>query len=281
MDNAFPAPFDLESGTSEHYEDAALYDHEYRRRRADVNFYRRAARARGAPILELGCGTGRVLLPLVRDGHRVVGIDRSMPMLARARARLDRSGANVRARATLLRADMRAFSLNARAGFSLVIAPFNTLQHLYHPDAFTDCLACVRACLADRGRFVFDVLNPDPRWLARDPQRRWARTRVTHPTDGKRYLYSTTHHYDAARQIAYVHLYYQPIDGGPERLVRLAHRMFFPRELEVLLRIGGFRLEERFGGWEGEPLDHAARVQVCTAVLDGKSCVPRRKIIDK
>ena len=72
------------------------------------------------------------------------------------------------------------------------------------------------------------------------------------------------------RQIAYVHIYYGPLDGGPERLVRLAHRMFFPRELEVLLRLGGFHLEQRAGGWNGEPMDDAAQVQVCTAVLDGK-----------
>ena len=79
----------LAAGSSEHYEDAALYDHEYKRRRDDVRWYRAlAARELGKPgagsaILELGCGSGRTLLPLARDGWRVVGVDASATMLAR------------------------------------------------------------------------------------------------------------------------------------------------------------------------------------------------------
>jgi SAM-dependent methyltransferase len=270
MASAPPAPFDLELGTREHYQDAALYDHEYRQRRADVNFYREAARAHGGPVLELGCGSGRILVALVRDGHRVIGLDLSAPMLARARSRLLRLPPRVRVRALLLRADMRRFALSPSARFPLVIAPFNTLQHLYHPDAMLRCLSCVRAHLGSSGRFVFDVLNPDPRWLARDDGRRWGRTRFRHPSDGRTYWYSTNHHYDAARQIAFVHLYYEPDGPGAERVVRLAHRLFFPRELEALLRLGGFRLIERSGGFLGEPLDNHARLQVCVASPDGK-----------
>src|SRR5207244_8029699 len=107
--------FDLVAGTREHYDDPALYDFEYRRRRADVNHYRRLAGelASGAPLLELGCGTGRLLAPLCRDGHRVVGLDLSAAMLARARARADGLPRSAKGRALLLRADMRDFSLRA------------------------------------------------------------------------------------------------------------------------------------------------------------------------
>src|SRR5690349_15644866 len=83
----------VEAGTREHYEDPALYDHEYRRRRVDVAHYRAlvaeelgdrsAGRRRGPDVLELGCGTGRLLLPLARDGFSIVGVDASRPMLAR------------------------------------------------------------------------------------------------------------------------------------------------------------------------------------------------------
>src|SRR5436190_770313 len=69
------------------FEDAALYDWEYRRRRDDVLFYRTLADERGGPILDLGCGTGRLTVPLLRAGHVVVGIDRAPAMLARAAAR--------------------------------------------------------------------------------------------------------------------------------------------------------------------------------------------------
>ena len=274
-----PAPFDLDTGTSEHYEDAALYDHEYRRRRDDLAFYRRTARAVGGPVLELGCGSGRVLVPLVRDGFRVVGIDRSAPMLRGARGRLLRLPPSARARAALLRADMRRFSLAAT--FPLIVAPFNALMHLYHPDAMLRCLRCVREHLAPGGRFVFDVVNPNPRMLARDESRRGPRTRFLHPTDGRAYRYSTSHHYDQTRQIAYVRIYYEPLDGGRGRVVRLAHRMFFPRELEVFLRMGGFRMVERLGGFSGEPLDNRALSQVCVAASDGESAFVDEKSVDK
>ena len=64
----------LERGTREHYDDAAYYDHAYKRRRDDVDFYRGTARRLGGPVLELGVGTGRVALELARDGHTVVGV---------------------------------------------------------------------------------------------------------------------------------------------------------------------------------------------------------------
>src|SRR5947207_6182848 len=97
--------------TFEHYQDPALYDHEYRRRRADVNFYRRTVAEHGKDALELGCGTGRVLVPLVRDGARVVGVDAAQPMLRAAAARLSRLSPAARARVHLVRADFRRYAL--------------------------------------------------------------------------------------------------------------------------------------------------------------------------
>src|SRR5688572_1560168 len=96
------------------FEDAVLYDWEYRRRRDDVLFYRTLADERGGPILDLGCGTGRLMVPLLRAGHVVVGVDRAPAMLARATARLARLAPRARQRALLLRADLRRLPL-ARA----------------------------------------------------------------------------------------------------------------------------------------------------------------------
>src|SRR5438270_2418846 len=92
---------DQRAGAVEPFQDAALYDWEYRRRRDDVRFYRTLADERGGPVLDLGCGTGRLTLPLLRDGHRLVGIDHAAPMLARAAGRVRRLGAPARARALL------------------------------------------------------------------------------------------------------------------------------------------------------------------------------------
>mgnify|MGYP001574878948 FL=1 len=239
MTDAGNDPYDLDAGSREHYEDPALYDFEYRRRRADVNHYRRLARelpgVAGGPILELGCGTGRLLAPLARDGHRVVGLDLSPAMLRRAQARVARLGSTARRRAVLVCADMRSFAFTRR--FPLVVCAFNAFQHLYSRTDVSACLAGVKEHLEIGGRFALDIMNPDLRWLVRDPTKRWARTRFRHPVTGVRYEYTTNQTYDPVTQIAHMRIYYDPVDEPPEtrriRVVRLAHRQFFPAEISA------------------------------------------------
>ncbi len=263
----------LERGSREHYDDPDLYDFEYRRRRRDVSFYRAVARELLGPsgrVLELACGSGRMTTALVRDGHEVVGIDLSEAMLRRARARIERLGRRARRRALLVRADMRRFALAAR--FPLVVMAFNSFEHLYTRVEVAACLERVRAHLAPGGQFVFDVQNPNLRWLVRDPTRRWARPLFRHPRTGERLAYSTNHDYDPVSQIALIRLYYGPADGaGRERVVHLSQRKFFPAELEALLAHGGFTVERRCGDFAGRPLDGDAESQVlvCRARSDG------------
>lgn len=255
----------VDRGCREHYDDAALYDHEYRRRRQDVSFYRQLARETlGGPgrILELACGSGRVTTALLRDGHEVVGLDLSPAMLERAAARVARLGRAARARATLLQGDVRDFSLGER--FPLVIMAFNSFEHLYTRVEVAACLARVRAHLAEGGRFAFDVQNPNLDWLVRDPSRRWARTIFRHPTTGKRMAYSTNHVYDPVSQIAVIRIYYDPVDDAdqPSQVVVLSQRKFFPAELEALVTHAGFTVEQRYGDFAGEPLSGDAESQV-------------------
>jgi SAM-dependent methyltransferase len=258
-------PYDLDAGSTEHYDDAELYDFEYRRRRADVTFYRGLAKDRiggpapdGFDVLELGCGTGRLLLPLARDGHAVIGVDRSIPMLRRLIERRDRLAPSSRARAHVLAADMRELALGAR--FPLVFIPFNAFQHMYSRVDVEMCLERVRALLAPGGRLVLDVLNPDLRWLARDPNKRWARTTFRHPRTKEKWVYTTNQTYDPVTQIAFMRIYYE--HGDRTTVVRLCHRQFFPAELEALLAYGGFRIEKRFGGFLGEPFEGDSESQV-------------------
>ena len=256
----------VDRGCREHYDDAALYDHEYRRRRQDVSFYRRLAREiLGGPgrILELACGSGRVTTALLRDGHEVVGLDLSPAMLERAAARIARLGRSARARATLIQGDARDFSLGAR--FPLCIMAFNSFEHLYTRVEVAACLERVRAHLEEDGRFAFDVQNPNLHWLTRDPARRWARTVFRPPTTGRRMAYSTNHVYDPVSQIAVIRIYYDPVEPAgdePEQVVVLTQRKFFPAELEALVAHGGFSVEARYGDFAGEPLTGGAESQL-------------------
>jgi SAM-dependent methyltransferase len=263
----------LDRGGREHYEDADLYDFEYRRRRRDVSFYRDLARGLlgdGGRVLELACGSGRVTTALLRDGHAVVGLDLSQPMLRRAAERVQRLGAPARARAQLIRGDVRRFALAAR--FPLVVMAFNAFEHLYTRVEVAACLERIRAHLEPGGRFVFDVQNPNLDWLARDPARRWARTVFRHPRTGRRLAYSTNHDYDHVSQIALIRLYYTPVGGGREKVVHLSQRKFFPAELEALMSHSGFAVERRYGDFAGQPLDGDAESQVlvCRVRSDGE-----------
>lgn len=266
-------PDDLvDLGSREHYADAQLYDHEYRRRRSDVSFYRELARTRvpaGGRILELGCGSGRVTLPLARDGHTVVGLDASAPMLAQLEARRARAPQAVAARIRTVTGDLRDFTVGGR--FDLVIAPFNVVEHLYTRVELTAFLGRVKAHLAPGGALAFDVQLPDLTWLARDPDRRWAKTRFRHPRTGERVEYSTNHDYDPVSQIALIRIYYAPVDRpGPTTVVQLSQRKYFPAELEALLAAAGWMMRARYGDFHGEPLSGASMSQVLV-------CQPRPK----
>ena len=131
--------------------------------RRDVAFWRReAARQRGR-VLELGCGTGRLLMPLARAGARMTGLDRSAPMLERARARARRLPAARRPR--IARGDIRALPFPARA-FSLVIAPYGMLQSLTSDADLDAALAEAARVLTPRGTLGIDLVPDLPNWDA-------------------------------------------------------------------------------------------------------------------
>jgi SAM-dependent methyltransferase len=174
----------VDAGSREHYSDAALYDYEYRRRRADLAFYRELARRRlpdGGRILELGAGSGRITVALARAGYEVVAIDQSAAMLDKLRSRVAALPAAVAKRITVVEGDLRSFLIpssarNAKSEargpksevrspkseargpksevrspnpetFPLVIAVFNVLEHLYTRVEVDACLRCVVAHL--------------------------------------------------------------------------------------------------------------------------------------
>lgn len=155
---------------------APFYDWENARTlgRRDVAFWRSVARQARGPVLELGCGTGRVSVPLVRAGVDLVGIDRSAPMLARAAARLARGAARrgrssasrrapAPARLTLARGDIRALPFRSGA-FALALAPYGVLQSLTRDADLTATLRSVARVLARGATFGIDLVPDVPQW---------------------------------------------------------------------------------------------------------------------
>ena len=153
---------------------APFYDWENARTlgRRDVRFWQRLAAAESGGVLELGCGTGRITIPVARAGARVVGIDLSAAMLARARSRVKRlKGAGS---AALVRGDIRSLPFRAPAlserreskgpGFTLIMAPYGILQSLTRERDLRATLSSVHRVLKKGGLFGIDLVPDLPRW---------------------------------------------------------------------------------------------------------------------
>jgi SAM-dependent methyltransferase len=227
-------------GSLAHYADPAYYDLTYRERQHDVAFY--VALARALPdrrVLEYGCGSGRITLPLAQAKVTVTAVDLSAPMLSALEQRLANAPVQLRQRVSVQRADMRDFECDTQ--FPLVIAPFNTLLHLYEPEETLTFLAKVRKHLAPAGRFVFDVSLPQLDDLNRDPSAVFDAPPFVDPTTGLTVRYSERFEYDPIRQLLVVWMQFEPEDGSPGWTVPLTHRQYFPQEIKGLLIAAGFR----------------------------------------
>ena len=236
---------------------ADLYDHvgPYRTRPDVAFFLNEAVNAPGA-VAEIGCGTGRVLIPIARAGIDIVGIDSSPRMLSVCRQRLDREEETVRSRVRLVEADMRNFSVDER--FALVTIPFRPFQHLLTVEDQLACLATIRRHLASAGRLILDVFNPALDMLVNGP------FGVEHGdeaefqmADGRRVVrrIKTV----AANRFTQVNdhelIYYvtHP-DGTVERLVHsFSLRYLFRFEVEHLLARSGFVVEQVYADYEKRP----------------------------
>jgi SAM-dependent methyltransferase len=225
--------------------------------RKDIDFYLRFAAVAGDPILELGCGTGRVLLPLAEAGHRVCGLDLSEQMLAQFRRKLESAARDVRDRIRLVQGDMAGFELAER--FRLITIPFRPFQHLLTVENQLACLRAAHSHLEPGGKIILDLFHTDPRRL-HDPeylQEREAHGEVTLSNGRRIRLAERTAAYHRAEQVNDVELIYYVAhpDGRSERLVHaFPIRYFFRYEVEHLLARSGFRVVGLFGDFDNSPL---------------------------
>lgn len=254
------ADLELAAGTAAHYEDPGYYAATYADRTDDVAFYVARTAARGGSVLELGCGNGRITLPIARAGLSITGVDLSKPMLDDLRTRLAAEDEAVRRRVTVRRGDMRKARVGER--FRTVICPFNALLHLYERVDVEQFLARVAEHLEPKGRLIFDVSIPEPEELARNPERLHKVPAFDYPGVGK-VKYGERFEYERLRQLLFVSMEFEPVAKGHDAFVTpLVHRQFFPRELEALLHYNGFAIEEQVGDFAGPPSEETATLAI-------------------
>ncbi|HEV8382397.1 MAG TPA: class I SAM-dependent methyltransferase [Gemmatimonadales bacterium] len=240
------APYDAIPDFGLLYDSVPLYA-----QRQDIGFYAGEAKAARGPVLELGCGTGRILLPIARAGSVITGIDSSRAMLERCRARLQGEPSNLQARVTLEQRDVRDFDLHAK--FALIIAPFRVLQHMTTEPDQLSLLATVSRHLAKGGRFVFDVFNPRFDILVGADGVEREDTPEQRLPDGR----TLRRTYRIARvrwldQVSEAELVYY-VDGT--RYVQAFElRWYLAAELRHLLARAGFRVREMYGDFTRGPV---------------------------
>jgi ubiquinone/menaquinone biosynthesis C-methylase UbiE len=232
--------------------------------RRDVAFWQRLALANEGPVLELGCGTGRVSLPVVKAGARLVGIDLSAPMLARARRRLIRS--RLRGRALLVRGDIRHLPFRSRRGFGLVMAPYGILQSLTRERDLEATLQSVARVLRPGGLFGLDLVPDLPRWseyyrrtsLRGLKGRRDSKTTVTLVESVRQ---------DRRRKLTIFDQEYVERRGRARTIHRFAltFRTLSVPQMARRLEKAGFAIQAILGDYQGGPWDERADVWVILA----------------
>jgi len=232
--------------------DAELYDHYSLGVDDDVLFYVEEARRAGGPALELGCGTGRILIPIAGAGVDIVGLDRSPNMLAVLRRKLADVPAEAARRVKILEGDMRKFSLGRR--FALVIIPYRAFLHLMTVDDQLRALAVIREHLVDGGRLVLNVFDPSLPLIVERIQSGGAPRRMgafTNPHSGRLMVSWESFQYDVARQILDGHFIFDEYDEHgtvvDRRYVPLALRWIYRYEMQHLLERTGFTIEALYG----------------------------------
>ena len=228
------------------YADAGFYDWLARfTAPGDLPFYRRLRRAHPGPLLELGCGTGRVCLALAAEGAEVSGIDRSTALLERARARARDLAPPPR----LLRADIRGFDL--RRTFDLLLLPYNTLNHLIDGPDLADALGCIRRHMHAESRLVIDTFNPDLDALHADGSREQRLLEFPRQHDGVPISLLETAAYDRVAQVYDSRWRFCEPDGRLWFSDRIRIRVYFPQEIDQLLWLQGLRIEAKYGDYDG------------------------------
>jgi SAM-dependent methyltransferase len=225
-------------------------------RTQDRDFYLAAARHLGSPILELGCGTGRISAPLAQAGHRVTGLDISERMLRRAEQKRSALPAEQREHLRLVQADMTNFDLQEY--FALIIVPFRPFQHLLHIPEQLSCLACARRHLQAGGRLILDFFHTDAARM-HDPDFLKEHTVADYEIAGGRRVRLTerTTAFHRATQCNDVDMAFAVTGPGGEKsrnVFAFTIRYFFRYEVEHLLARTGFRVLELFGDFNGSPL---------------------------
>lgn len=243
---------------------ARFYDADYGDFQDDLLMYRSFAERTGGPLLELACGTGRLLLPLARAGYEITGVDISPALLAVARRKIEATG--LQDRVTLVQADMRDLRLPRR--FRLAFVAVNSFMHLLTTGDQLRALRCWREHLTADGLLILDLFQPSPQGLLEADGHLTLDRQWQDPETGATVLRQTSRTLNLAEQTLEVTFIYEETlsDGRVRRTLAPFRMRYLHRfEAELLLRVAGYELEQVYGTYELDPLESDSERMILVA----------------
>ena len=257
----------MRSATDSYSVTAKYYDGAYAAKQdlVDLPFYLELAEQIGGPILEVACGTGRVLLAIARKGIEIHGVDNSRPMLKILENALALESQDIRNRVTLHEGDMRDFRLGKK--FPLIIIPFRPMQHMHSVEDQLSALTTAAAHLSEDGILAFDVFYPKfdvltSRMGEEVMEFEWKSSPDS--TDVVR-RYFRKDSVDKINQIFYFTFLYRTLRGGElilEETEAFKLSYFTYPHLRVLFLLAGLEPVAEYGSFAKAPLDNNAEQMI-------------------
>lgn len=231
---------------------------------SDLQFYKKwLPKNKDAKILELCCGTGRLTIPIAKDGYNICGVDYTLSMLEQARVKASEVGLGI----NFIEADIR--TLNLQEKFDLIFMPFNSIHHLYKNEDLFKALKGIKNHLKAEGFFLLDCFNPNIQYIVKGEKEQKVIAEYT-TNDERKVLIKQTMCYENATQINRIKWHYF-INDKFHSVQNMDMRLFFPQELDSYLEWAGFNVIHKFGSFEEEAFNDNSEKQIYVLALKSKS----------
>ena len=243
---------------------ADIYDSIYAYVKEDISFYREFAKKCSGPVLELGCGTGRVSIPVAETGVEIYGLDSSDAMLEVARRKADSQSLN---NICLKKGDMRTFDLQKT--FNLVYIPFRGFLSLLNVEDQLSSLASIKKHIGPEGLFVFNIFVPDLDMLVQAGDSAYHLRDVYDTRSDQRFIIWHQSEYDNHNQIMSARIIVDQVDNVgsvTDRFYRDFKLRYIHRwEMQHLLTIAGFEVVDIFGDFGNGAFDDTSEEMIWVA----------------
>ncbi|KGN99829.1 methyltransferase [Porphyromonas macacae] len=227
----------------------------------DLPFYKKwLPKSPNARILELCCGTGRLTIPIAKEGYSIYGVDNARPMLEQAKLKASKEGLKI----GFIEADIRTLDLPNK--YDLIFISFNSIHHLYQTQDLFDTLNVIKKHLKEDGLFLLDCFNPNIHYMV-EAEKELNKIAEYTTDDDRRVVIKQIMKYERKTQINRIEWHYF-INDKFHSVQNLDMRMYFPQELDTYLKWIGFTIIHKFGSFDEEIFDDDSEKQIFVCKCD-------------